>query len=247
MRGWDRRNDLKVESKGKHDFVSEIDHKAEQVIMDEILKNYPNHKILGEESGLTDGKEDVVWIVDPLDGTTNFLRGIPHFAVSIGVQVKGKLEHGVVYDPVRDELFTASRGKGAQLDGYRIRTSSLTTLDEAILATGLHFRNKERYGDAYFGMLTSLFSQSGDIRRAGSAALDLAYLAAGRVDGYWEIGLKPWDIAAGAVLVQESGGAISTFGGNPQFLDKNSLIAAPVKLFKPMLKALAPHTPESLK
>ncbi|MEE4244420.1 MAG: inositol monophosphatase family protein, partial [Kangiellaceae bacterium] len=188
----------------------------------------------GEETGQSGSQSDVVWIIDPIDGTSNFVRGIPHFAVSIAAQVKGKVEVAVVYDPVREELFTATRGNGAQLNGKRIRVSSARSLEQTILATGFPFRSMERY-DNYINIFSKLYQQCGDVRRAGSASLDLAYLAAGRVDGFWEFGLKWWDIAAGTLIVKEAGGIIGDINGNPNFKDSDSLLAANPKIFKEMI------------
>ncbi|MEM9183891.1 MAG: inositol monophosphatase family protein, partial [Pseudomonadota bacterium] len=194
------RNDaLSVVEKERNDFVSAADHAAEKAIIFEIQKAYPDHAILAEESGHTGPEQaETVWIVDPLDGTRNYIQGLPHFSVSIAVRVKGVLEHGLVYDPMREELFTASRGKGAYLNDHRIRVSNRTVLTGAVLATGFPFRVREVLDD-YLAMFRSVFEEAGDVRRAGSAALDLAYVAAGRVDGFWELGLKPWDMAAGAL------------------------------------------------
>ncbi|MBD3610401.1 MAG: inositol monophosphatase, partial [Gammaproteobacteria bacterium] len=212
VRSMDRLDRLNIETKAQNDFVSEVDRQAEQEIIYTISKTYPDHGFIAEESGEHGGKE-YQWIIDPLDGTTNFLHGFPQFAVSIALKHQGKLEHAVVYDPVRQELFTASRGGGAQLDGRRIRVTKRTSLDGALLGTGFPFK-AQHHLDAYLEMFKSLFPMTAGIRRPGSAALDLAYVAAGRIDGFWEIGLNPWDMAAGALIIKEAGGLVSDFAGD---------------------------------
>lgn len=179
---------LEVTTKGRNDFVSDVDRLAEREIISVIAKAYPDHAIMAEESG-NSGESDTVWIIDPLDGTTNFLHGFPHYCVSIAVMVRGKIEHGVVYDPLREELFTASRGDGAQLNDRRLRVGKRKELANALLATGFPFKNPQHL-PAFLNTFNSLFTQVADVRRTGSAALDLAYVAAGRLDGYWEIGLE---------------------------------------------------------
>jgi myo-inositol-1(or 4)-monophosphatase len=188
---------LQVEKKGHNDFVTDADRAAEQAVIDCILKHYPDHAILAEESGAL-GDSDTVWIIDPLDGTTNFLHGFPVFAVSIGVRVKGRMEHGVVYDPMRQELYTASRGEGAQLDGKRIRVSGRQHLEQALIGTGFPFRRVDMEVEPYLQMLGKVVRNTAGVRRAGAAALDLCYVAAGRLDAFWESGLGPWDLAAGS-------------------------------------------------
>jgi len=205
MRHYERTDHLPVERKGRNDFVTEVDRGAEREIIHLIRKAYPQHAILAEESG-AQGDNEVTWIIDPLDGTTNFLHRIPHFAVSIGIQVRGRLEHGVIYAPCTQDLYTASRGGGAQLNNRRIRVSNCKDLDEALVGTGVPLR--EEYLDRYLPMLRNVAAQTAGVRRAGSAALDLAYVAGGRLDAFWELNLKPWDIAAGIVLVQEAGGVV---------------------------------------
>jgi myo-inositol-1(or 4)-monophosphatase len=240
-----RLESLEVTSKGRNDYVSEIDRSAEREIIDIIRKHYPEHAILAEESGRS-GEHDSVWIIDPLDGTTNFLHGFPVFAVSIAVQQRGRLEIGVVYDPMRQEVFTAARGAGAHLENRRMRVSKQRTLEGALLATGFPYRQDDQYTDNYYAMLRTLAGLTAGIRRPGSAALDLAYVAAGRVDGFWELGLKPWDTAAGTLLVQEAGGRVSTLGGNEYQLGANIVAGAP-KVYEAMIEALAPHVPEALR
>jgi myo-inositol-1(or 4)-monophosphatase len=240
-----RLESLEVTSKGRNDYVSEIDRSAEREIIDIIHKHYPEHAILAEESG-SSGDNDAVWIIDPLDGTTNFLHGFPVFAVSIAVQVRGKLEIGVIYDPMRQEVFTAARGEGAHLENHRIRVSKQRGLDGALLATGFPYREDEKYADNYFAMFRMLTTMCSGIRRPGAAALDLAYVACGRVDGFWEMGLKPWDTAAGTLMIREAGGRVGTLGGDEYRLGANIVGGAP-KVYEALIAALAPHVPEELR
>jgi len=240
-----RLESLEVTSKGRNDYVSEIDRAAERDIIDIIHKHYPDHAILAEESGGS-GDNDTVWIIDPLDGTTNFLHGFPVFAVSIAVQQRGRLEIGVIYDPMRQEVFTAARGEGAHLENRRIRVSKQRGLEGALLATGFPYREDERYADNYFAMFRMLASMTAGVRRPGSAALDLAYVAAGRVDGFWEMGLKAWDTAAGTLMIREAGGRVGTLGGDEYRLGPNIVAGAP-KVYEALIAALAPHVPEELR
>ncbi|MGV6806700.1 MAG: inositol monophosphatase family protein [bacterium] len=239
----DRRDLIKIDKKQQNDFVTEIDRASEKEVIYHLTKAYPDHGILGEESGLSGNPEsDYQWIIDPLDGTTNFIHGMPHFAVSIGCTFKGKLEHAVVYDPMRREEFTASRGRGAYLNGNRIRVSGHQGMDGAVFATGIPFSSPSiDEMDAYLKCLQELASQSSGIRRFGVASLDLAYLAAGRFDGFWEMYLKPWDIAAGLLLVKEAGGLVSDFQGNDTSLKSGHVVAATPKLFKPTLQVVKKH------
>lgn len=236
-----RRGDTgRIEAKGENDYVTEVDKRVEADIIETIHRNHPDHAILAEESG-TAGDSNTVWIIDPIDGTTNFIHGVPHFCVSIAVQVKGVVEHGVIYDPVKDELFIAERDAGATLDGRRLRVSQQSRLRHALLTTGFAYR---RHGDIKTHMPTfnRLLSACGDIRRSGSAALDLAYVAAGRFDGYWEMGLSAWDLAAGKLLVEAAGGIVSDpFGGDP--LQSGSIVAAAPKLH-PVLEKRIKSTPQ---
>jgi myo-inositol-1(or 4)-monophosphatase len=240
-----RLESLQVSSKGRNDYVSEVDRSAEREIIAFIHKHYPQHAILAEESGAS-GDSDIQWIIDPLDGTTNFLHGFPVFAVSIAVAQRGRLEIGAIYDPMRQEVFTAVRGVGAQLDNRRIRVSKQRGLDGALLATGFPFRDTGAHADTYFATLRTLSELTAGIRRPGAAALDLAYVAAGRVDGFWEIGLKPWDTAAGTLMIQEAGGRVGTLGGSPYQLGAN-IVAGTPKVYEAMIDAMAPHVPESLR
>ncbi|UFH50079.1 inositol monophosphatase family protein [Pseudomonas sp. KNUC1026] len=251
FRSIERLDTLKVDEKGAKDYVSEVDRAAERVIVDALRKAYPTHGILGEESGLHAGSgegAEYLWVIDPLDGTTNFVRGVPHFAVSIACKYRGRLEHAVVLDPVRQEEFTASRGHGAQVNGRRMRVSSRTSLEGALLGTGFPFRdNQMDHLDNYLGMFRSLVGQTAGIRRAGAASLDLAYVAAGRFDAFWESGLSEWDMAAGALLIQEAGGLVSDFTGGHDFLEKGHIVAGNIKCFKAVLTAIQPHLPASIK
>jgi myo-inositol-1(or 4)-monophosphatase len=240
-----RLESLEVTSKGRNDYVSEIDRAAEREIIGIVHKHYPEHAFLAEESGQS-GAGDTVWIIDPLDGTTNFLHGFPVFAVSIAVQQRGRLEIGVIYDPMRQEVFTAARGAGAHLENHRMRVSRQRGLEGALLATGFPFREDERYADNYFAMFRMLASMTAGIRRPGSAALDLAYVACGRVDGFWEMGLKPWDTAAGTLMIREAGGRVGTLGGDEYRLGANIVAGAP-KVYEELISALAPHVPEELR
>ncbi len=240
LHSMDNMDKVKTSSKGHNDFVTSVDKKAEQVIIDTIHAAYPEHRIFAEESGEQSGKDDITWIIDPLDGTTNFLYEFPHFAISIAVADKGRIQHGVIYDPVRDELFTASRGRGAVLNDKRLRVIDRKLLENCLLGTGFPFRSPELL-DSYMGTFKDFMSQCRDIRRTGSAALDLAYLAAGRIDGFWEFGLSKWNIAAGSLLIQEAGGIIDDMSGRQQFLKNGNVIAAPPKIFKAMAQTIHPH------
>lgn len=239
----DHRENLAIIQKGPNDFASKIDHQAEEIIIDTIKRAYPEHAILAEESGATDlDRSETVWIIDPLDGTTNFLHGFPQCCVSIAVQDRGILTHGVVYDPLRDELFTASRGRGAQMNGKRLRVSNLDKLDYALLGTGFPFR-EFGFLDEYINLFKALMPKCSGIRRAGAAALDLAYVAAGRLDGFWEFGLQPWDMAAGALLIQEAGGWVTTLEGDKNFLEGKSILAASPKIHQHMMSLYQAYIP----
>ena len=229
---------LKVEQKGQNDYVSEADHAAEKAIINCILKHYPDHAILAEESG-AQGESDTVWIIDPLDGTTNYLHGFPVFAVSIGVQVNGRMEHGVVYDPMRQELFTTSRGQGAQVDGRKIRVSGQKQLERALVGTGFPFRQADIEVEPYLSMLSKVVRNTSGVRRPGAAALDLAYVAAGRLDAFWETGLCSWDLAAGSLLIREAGGIISGLDGSEGFLESGHVLCGTPKIYAGLAKLCA--------
>ncbi len=229
---------IDVETKSANDFVSEVDRNAEREILYHLNRAYPDHAFLAEESGSSGNPEsEYRWIIDPLDGTTNFLRGIPHFAVSIACEFRGKIEHAVVLDPIRREEFLASRGRGAQLNGHRIRVSKLASLDGALLGTGIPFKERQtEHLPAYTKSLATLAGCCAGIRRAGAAALDLAYVAAGRLDAFWEIGLAPWDIAAGSLLVREAGGLIGDFKGGAGYMESGNIVCGNPKCFKAVLQ-----------
>jgi myo-inositol-1(or 4)-monophosphatase len=245
MRSFHRLDTLTVSEKQVNDYVSEVDRNAEQAIIDIIRRAYPGHAILAEESGMH-GKDDFQWVIDPLDGTTNYLHGFPQFAISIALKQRGRLEAGVIYDPVHDEMYTASRGGGALLNDRRLRVTDQKTLKGALLGTGIPFRD-QRYMDAYLGMLKDLTRETAGIRRPGSAALDFAYVAAGRLDGFWELGLSEWDFAAGALLVQEAGGVVSDIGGGSRHMETGNVITAGVRLHRLMVDAIRPHLPDTLR
>ena len=240
-RSMERLDFLTIEEKSRNDFVTEIDKKSEQEIIYHLRKAYPDHAFLGEEGG-QQGESDYVWIIDPLDGTTNFIHGIPHFAVSIACVHKGQLLHAVVIDPVKREEFTASKGKGATLNGRRMRVSPRRSMNGALIGTGIPFSGFALENmPSYIATLQDIASETAGIRRAGAAALDLAYVAAGRLDGFWEMNLKPWDIAAGILLVKEAGGLISDFKGGNSSLESGNIVCASPKLFKPLLQTVGKH------
>lgn len=237
---------VEASQKGTNDFVTNIDKDAEYVIRETILKAYPNHSIVGEELGQVEGTEaDYLWVIDPLDGTTNFIKDVPHFAVSIALKVKGRVEQAVVFDPIRGEVFTASRGQGAQLNSKRLRVTNANDLTGTVLATGFPFKNKHHL-DAYMDAFKALFIHTADMRRTGSAALDMAYVAAGRFDGFFEIGLKPWDTAAGELLVKEAGGMITDFAGGANYNRSGNIICGSPKLVQAIVKEIRPVLTESL-
>src|SRR5262245_42544175 len=232
---------LTVTAKGPKDFVSEIDHAAEAAIVETLMSAYPDHAILAEE-GTNKGQNaqaDYVWIIDPLDGTTNFLHGFPQYCVSIALAHKGVVQQGVIYDPVRNDLFTATRGRGAFLNDRRIRVSRRAHLRECLIGTGFPFRDGS-YLDTYLAMMKTMIMQTAGLRRPGAAALDLAYVAAGFYDGFWEVGLNPWDVAAGSLLILEAGGLIGDLAGDDNYLHGGQVIAANPKVFAQMVAVLAP-------
>jgi len=231
---------LAVTRKRHNDFVTEVDKAAEQAIIEILQRAYPDHAILAEESGAQGGRAEYTWIIDPLDGTTNFIHGFPQYAVSIGLQHKGVLTQGVVYDPGKNELFTASRGRGAYLNDRRIRVSRRVQLADALVGTGFPFREVGHL-DEYLAMFREMTLRTAGLRRAGAAALDLAYVAAGRLDAFWEIGLSPWDMAAGALLITEAGGLVGDLQGEQTWLESGRIACGNPKIFVQVLQALAPH------
>jgi len=255
---------VKVSRKQHNDFVTEVDQAAEKAIIDVLLTAYPDHRILAEESGLSDAKGriepsaahpdsaahspsnalvDNLWIIDPLDGTTNFIHGFPQYGVSIALSQKGIITQSVIYDPNRNDLFIATKGRGAYLNDRRIRVSKRHRMNEALLGTGFPFKNLETL-DRYLAMFRLMTGQSAGIRRPGAAALDLAYVACGRLDGFFEIGLKPWDLAAGALLVAEAGGLVGDFQGDPDFLYVGDTLAGTPKIFGQLVATLGPMFPK---
>jgi len=240
---------LTITPKGRNDFVSEVDKQAEREIIAILQKAYPSHGFLGEEGGRQNsalGKSEFMWVIDPLDGTTNFLHGFPQYSVSIALLHKGKLECGVVYDPNRQELFTAKRGAGAMLDNRRIRVSKQKSYNGALLGTGFPFKD-QRHMDAYLAIFKDFMKDTAGVRRPGSAALDLAYVACGRYDGFWEFGLKPWDMAAGALLIQEAGGIVTDLEGGDPYMMSGNILAATTKLHPLMLETIRPHLTPGLR
>ena len=230
---------LQVSRKGPADFVSAADHRAEETLVAELRRARPRFGFLLEEGGAVAGEDSSNrWIVDPLDGTTNFLHGIPHFAISIGLERDGKPYAGVIYDPIRDELFWAENGTGAFLNNQRLRVSARRELPTALLAAGLPFKVRERYPD-HAETIDRLSGQTSGVRRLGSAALDLAYVAAGRLDGFWAFGLEPWDLAAGLVIVRESGGIVTETAGGAETMTSGDVLATNGHLHRPLQAILA--------
>ena len=244
LRYFERVDQIQVQTKSRNDFVSEVDRSAEAAIIQELRARFPDHAILAEESG-AQGKSEFEWIIDPLDGTTNYLHGFPQFSVSIALRHRGRLECGVVYDPQREEMFTAARGEGAQLNDRRIRVGNRSSLEGALIGTGFPFRD-HRHLNAYLGMFRDLVKATAGVRRPGSAALDFAYVACGRTDGFWELGLSIWDFAAGALLVTEAGGTVSDVAGGSRHLDTGNVVAGNLKVHRAILGKLRPHLNASL-
>ncbi|MHB0991543.1 MAG: inositol monophosphatase family protein [Burkholderiales bacterium] len=235
---------LTVQNKQHNDFVTEVDRAAEAAIIGVLLDAYPTHAILAEESG-RQGDSEYQWIIDPLDGTTNFLHGFPQYCISIALVHKGQLDQAVIYDPNRNDLFVASRGKGAYLNDRRLRVSKRLKLADALIGTGFPYRDFSHL-DTYMAMLRDMLQKTSGVRRPGSAALDLAYVAAGHLDGFWEIGLSKWDIAAGCLLVKEAGGLVGDFQGDDSYIDSGNIVAGNPKIFAQLLQTLAPHLTPAL-
>jgi myo-inositol-1(or 4)-monophosphatase len=236
---------LTVTKKSHSDYVSEVDRAAEQTIIETLLDAYPNHAILAEESG-AQGDSEFVWIIDPLDGTTNFLHGFPQYAVSIALQHNGVLTQAAIYDPTKNDLFTATRGRGAYLNDRRLRVSKRKELADCLIGTGFPYTRFEHI-DAYLAIFRDLMQQTSGLRRPGAASLDLAYTAAGRYDGFFETGLKPWDIAAGCLLIIEAGGMVGDLQGNDGYLNSGHVCAGNPKVYEQMLQVMAPHLTAALK
>jgi myo-inositol-1(or 4)-monophosphatase len=234
---------VRISQKHVNDFVTEIDHASEQAIIETLLTAYPGHGILAEESGSEHGAKDsdYVWIIDPLDGTTNFIHGFPFYCVSIALSVRGKIEQAVVYDPTRNDLFTATKGRGAYVNDRRIRVSKRTRLSESLVATGFPFRTGDNFKQ-YLAIMADLMPRMAGLRRPGAAALDLAYVAAGFTDAFFETGLNPWDVAAGSLLVTEAGGLIGNFTGEPDFIDQRECLAGAPRIYGQLVPLLAKYS-----
>jgi myo-inositol-1(or 4)-monophosphatase len=234
---------VRVSQKKANDFVTEVDHAAEQAIIETLLTAYPGHGIWAEESGREHGAKDseFVWIIDPLDGTTNFIHGLPIYCVSIALAVKGKVEQAVVYDPTRNDLFTATKGRGAYLNDRRLRVSKRTDLKNSLISTGFPFRPGDNFNQ-YLAMMSAVMQRTAGLRRPGAAALDLAYVAAGYTEGFFELGLQPWDVAAGSLLVTEAGGLVGNFTGDANFLDQGECLAGTPRIYGQLVGILAKHS-----
>ncbi len=239
VRASDNLDTLTVRHKSLNDLVSEVDRASEDAIIETLKSAYPDHAILAEESGAA-GDSEYVWIIDPLDGTTNFLHGFPQYCVSIALSVKGVVQHGVIYDPTRNDLFTASKGGGAYLNERRIRVSKVINLKDALVGTGFPFKEFKQF-DRYIKMFKDVTVAASAVRRPGAAALDLAYVACGRYDAFWEMGLSRWDMAAGTLMIKEAGGLVADFSGDDQYLDSGEVVAATPKVFPQLLKIIQSH------
>ena len=240
---------IKVSTKQQSDFVTEVDRAAEAEIIDTIREVYPGHAILAEESGALAGSDEASeyqWIIDPLDGTTNFIHGFPQYAISIGVAHKGVMTHAVVFDPNRNELFTATKGTGAFLNDKRIRVSKRAKLDEALIGTGFPYRMFDHI-ETYLAIFRELSKRTAGMRRPGAASLDLAYVACGRLDGFWELGLSPWDMAAGSLLITEAGGLVGDFSGESDFMNTGNILGGTPKVFSQLVQTIAPHLTAKLR
>jgi len=231
---------LTVRAKQPNDFVTEVDRAAEEAIIEVIREAYPDHAILAEESGASETDSEHQWVIDPLDGTTNFIHGFPQYSVSIAYQIAGVTQQAVVFDPNRNELFTASRGRGAFLNDRRIRVSKRTRLGEALIGTGFPYR-VFTHADMYLAIFRELTEKSAGMRRPGSAALDLSYVACGRYDAFFELGLAPWDFAAGALMIQEAGGLVTDFAGDANYFETGNIVAGNPKVFAQLMQVIQPH------
>ena len=234
---------LKINTKSPNDFVTEVDQAAEQAIIETLLQAYPDHGILAEESGREHGAKhsEYQWIIDPLDGTTNFIHGLPFYCVSIALAHRNVVQQAVVYDPTRNDLFYATKGRGAYLNDKRIRVSKRTRMSDALIGTGFPFRRGDNF-KRYLKMFEEIMTQVAGVRRPGAAALDLCYVAAGHYDGFFETGLNPWDVAAGSLIIQEAGGLVGNFTGEPDFLHQREIVAGTPRIYGPLVQILAPHT-----
>ena len=234
---------VRISQKKVNDFVTEVDHAAEQAIIETLLTAYPGHGIWAEESGREFGAQDseFVWIIDPLDGTTNFIHGLPVYCVSIALAVRGKVEQAVIYDPTRNDLFTATKGRGAFLNDRRLRVSKRTELKGCLISTGFPFRENDDFAQ-YLSMMGDVMQKTAGLRRPGSAALDLAYVAAGFTDGFFELGLQPWDVAAGSLLVTEAGGLIGNFTGESDFLEQEECLAGAPRIYGQLVSMLGKYS-----
>ena len=234
---------VRISQKKANDFVTEVDHAAEQAIIETLLAAYPGHGILAEESGSEHGAQDseYVWIIDPLDGTTNFIHGLPVYCVSIALAVKGKVEQAVVYDPTRNDLFTATKGRGAYLNDRRLRVSKRLSLKESLISTGFPFRDGDDI-QKYLAIMGEIMPRTAGLRRPGAAALDLAYVAAGYTEGFFETGLQPWDVAAGSLLVTEAGGLVGNFTGEADFLEQYECVAGAPKVYGQLVGILGKYS-----
>ena len=234
---------VRISQKQVNDFVTEVDHASEAIIIETLLGAYPTHAIWAEESGKTHGKQgsDFVWVIDPLDGTTNFIHGFPVYCVSIALMVKGRVEQAVIFDPTRNDLFTATRGRGAYMNARRLRVSKRIDMRQCLISTGFPFRPGDNF-NAYLRMMAEVMQRTAGLRRPGAAALDLAYVAAGFSDGFFETGLSPWDVAAGSLLITEAGGLIGNFSGDADFLEQKECVAGNPKIYGQLVGILGKYS-----
>ncbi|MEW4982686.1 MAG: inositol monophosphatase family protein [Cycloclasticus sp.] len=240
IRSADSIDTLKITIKSQNDYATEIDKRAEEEIIHTLLTAYPDHGVLAEESGYLNEEAEYIWIIDPLDGTTNYMHGFPHYAVSIALKKGNTIEQAVIYDPVRQDLFTATRGKGAMLNNRRLRVGRQRKIEGSFLGTGFPFKNNKNI-DPYLDIFRDIFSITSGVRRAGAASLDLAYVAAGKLDGFFEIGLKPWDFAAGILLIQEAGGVVTDFSNNHDYFKTGNIVCGNPKMHSALLEKITPH------
>jgi len=240
IRSADSIDTLKITIKSQNDYATEIDKRAEEEIINILLSAYPDHGVLAEESGYLNEDAEYIWVIDPLDGTTNFMHGFPHYAVSIALKKGDIIEQAVIYDPVRQDLFTATRGKGAMLNNRRLRVGRQRKIEGAFLGTGFPFKNDKDI-EPYLDIFRDIFSTTSGVRRAGAASLDLAYVAAGKLDGFFEIGLKPWDFAAGVLLIQEAGGVVTDFSNNHDYHTTGNIVCGNPKMHRALLDKITPH------